>query len=155
MLRLLRERSSARAARRDSLRDMVAARRVILPRGATAGETRVEVMGAAEGTAGTEITGGGGAVTRLALPTPLGSLTELLRPPALPTPLIPLTPASWAEDVAVKLTVRAKMKKADLPNMMTLQELPQLTNREPCCSAFAPGGAVAPSNGPDRDTSQT
>ena len=86
--------------RRDSLRDTVTARRLILPRGATAGETRVEVMGAAEGTVGTEMVGGGGAGTLAALPTPLGSLAELFRPPALPAPLMPLTPASWAVDIA-------------------------------------------------------
>ena len=82
-----------------SLRDTVAACRLILPRDLTAGETRVEAMGAAEGTVGTVMFGGGGAGTLAALPTPLGSLTELFRPPALPTPLIPLTPASWAKDV--------------------------------------------------------
>jgi hypothetical protein len=41
--------------------------------------------------------GGGGDATFVALPTPLGSLTELLRPPALPgpegTPLIAEFPA--------------------------------------------------------------
>ena len=89
---LLRPRTSARAARRDSPRDTVAARRLILPRDLSAGETRVETIGAADGTVGTEMFGGGG--TLAALPMPLGSLTELLRPPALPTPLIPLTPAS-------------------------------------------------------------
>ena len=92
---LLRARSEAREEeRRYSLRDTVAACRLILARDLTAGETRVEAMGAAEGTVGTVMFGGGGAGTLAALPTPLGSLTELLRPPALPTPLIPLTPAS-------------------------------------------------------------
>jgi hypothetical protein len=55
---------------------------------------------------------------------PLGSLTELLRPPALPGPRgIPLTPASWATDFmgAAKLATNARAKNADLPNMTTLQ----------------------------------
>lgn len=123
-----RARFSARAARRASLRDTVAARRVILPRGATAGETRVEVIGAADGTAGTEMAGGGGGEILAALPAPLGSLTELLRPPALPTPLMPLTPASCAQDVAgaARLAARTKTKNADLPIMNTLQ--PERTN---------------------------
>lgn len=42
--------------------------------------------------------GGGGAATLPALPAPLGSLRELLRPPALPGPRMPLTPASCAKD---------------------------------------------------------
>ena len=108
---MLRARAGARAEeRRDSFRDRVAACRLILPRDLTVGE-RVEDMGAAEGTVGTEMLGGGGAGTLAALPTPLGSLTELFRPPALPTPLIPLTPASWAKDVvagAVRLAARAQ-----------------------------------------------
>lgn len=59
--------------RRYSLRDTVAARCLILPRDLTAGETRVETIGAADGTVGTEMFGGGGAGTLAALPTPLGS----------------------------------------------------------------------------------
>ena len=72
-------------------------------------------MGAAEGTVGTEMFGGGGAGALAALPAPLGSLTELLRPPALPTPLIPLTPASWAGDVAgaARPAARTKARNAD------------------------------------------
>ncbi|MDB5578538.1 MAG: hypothetical protein JWR80_3714 [Bradyrhizobium sp.] len=120
---LARVRASARAARRASLRDTVVARWLILPRDRTAGETRVEVIGAADGTVGTEMFGGGGAGTLAALPTPLGSLAELLRPPALPTPLMPLTPASCARDIAgaARLAARAKTKNADLPIMGTLQ----------------------------------
>jgi hypothetical protein len=88
-------RAGARAEdRRHSLRDIVAAGRLIRPRERTAGETRVETIGAADGTVGTVMFGGGGGGTLAALPMPLGSLTELFRPPALPTPLIPLTPAS-------------------------------------------------------------
>jgi hypothetical protein len=51
---------------------------------------------------------------------PLGSLTELFRPPALPGPLgMPLTPASCANDAvdAVTATKHAKAKTHDLPNM--------------------------------------
>ncbi|WP_291867369.1 hypothetical protein [Bradyrhizobium sp.] len=124
-----RSRTEARAAgRRMSRRDTVAARRLILVRGFTAGETRVETIGAAEGTAGTEMLGGGGDGILAALPMPLGSLTELLRPPALPGPRgMPLTPASWARDfagtarTAASTAARTKAKDADLPNISTLQ----------------------------------
>ncbi|MFH1343745.1 MAG: hypothetical protein ABIL01_21435 [Pseudomonadota bacterium] len=92
---------------------------MIFARGATAGETRVETIGAADGTAGTAMFGGGGAGILAALPAPLGSLTELLRPPALPGPRIPLTPASWAKDVAgaVRQVARTRAKIVDLPIM--------------------------------------
>jgi hypothetical protein len=47
------------------------------------------------------IVGGGIAGTLAALPMPLGSLTEPLSPRAFAGPGgIPLTPASWAGDVA-------------------------------------------------------
>ena len=120
---LLRARAGARAEeRRDSLRDTVAARRLILTRGLTAGATRVETIGAAEGTAGVEMVGGGGAGILAALPMPLGSLAELFRPPALPGPRIPLTPASCAKDFALadRLAATARTRNADLPNMTTL-----------------------------------
>jgi hypothetical protein len=51
---------------------------------------------------------------------PLGSLSELFRPPALPGPPgMPLTPASCAKDAidAVTTTKHAKVKNADLPNI--------------------------------------
>jgi hypothetical protein len=51
---------------------------------------------------------------------PLGSLTELFSPPALPGPLrMPLTPASCAKDAidAVTATKHAKAKNDDLPNI--------------------------------------
>jgi hypothetical protein len=51
---------------------------------------------------------------------PLGSLTELFRPPALPGPLgMPLTPASCAKDAigSNKAARNAKTKNADLPNI--------------------------------------
>ena len=119
---LLRARAGVREeGRRDSPRDRVAARRLILTRGVTAGETRVEVMGAADGTAGTAMLGGGGGGIMAALPAPLGSLTELLRPPALPTLLMPLTPASWAKEGAVRTAAITKAKNDGLPNMFTLQ----------------------------------
>jgi len=95
-------------------------------RGVTAGETRVDTIGAAEGTAGTAMLGGGGAILA-ALPMPLGSLTELLRPLALPGPRgMPLTPASWARAGAARLAANTKakrtdFKRTDLPNMIPLQ----------------------------------
>ena len=94
----LRSRTEARLEeRRNSLRDKVAACRLILARGLSAGETRVEANGAADGTVGTVMLGCGGGGILAALPMPLGSLTALLRPPALPGPRgTPLTPASWA-----------------------------------------------------------
>jgi hypothetical protein len=153
---LLRARAGARAEeRRHSPRDTVAAGRLILPRDLTAGETRVETIGAADGTVGTEMFGGGGAGTRAALPTPLGSLTELFRPPALPTPLIPLTPASWAKDVtgAARLIARTKAKNADLPIMSTLQRM--CTNESRSLSfRLRVSRRCCPRNGPDRDTAQ-
>ena len=52
------------------------------------------------GMAGGLIAGGGIAGTRAALPMPLGSLTEPLRPRAFPGPgAMPLTPASWPGDL--------------------------------------------------------
>lgn len=52
------------------------------------------------GTEGGLIAGGGIAGTRAALPMPLGSLTEPLRPRAFPGPgAMPLTPASWPGDL--------------------------------------------------------
>jgi hypothetical protein len=124
----LRSRTEPRLAeRRNSRRDKVVARRLILTRDDATGETRVEAVGAAEGTTGTEMFGCGGGGTRAALPMPLGSLTELLRPPALPGPRgIPLTPASWATAGTARLAANAKTKNTDfkktgLPNMIPLQ----------------------------------
>jgi hypothetical protein len=63
----------------------------------------------------------GGGIGLGALPAPLGSLTELLRPPALPGPLMPLTPASpaCAKDFtgAIKLPASTRAINADLPNI--------------------------------------
>lgn len=114
-------------ARRNSRRDVTVARFTLVTLGLTAGATRVESVGEAEGTTGTAMLGGGGDGVLAALPMPLGSLTELLRPPALPgpggMPLTPASPAIWAKDStgAVKLAARARAKNADLPNMITLR----------------------------------
>jgi hypothetical protein len=52
------------------------------------------------GTLGGVIAGGGIAGTLAALPMPLGSLTDPLRPRAFPGPgAMPLTPASWPGDL--------------------------------------------------------
>src|SRR5882757_10175649 len=84
--------------RRDSRRNEKARCRFgFLTIGTTALDTRLETVGAPDGTTGTAMLGGGGGGILAALPTPLGSLIELLRPPALPGPRgIPLTPASPA-----------------------------------------------------------
>jgi hypothetical protein len=86
--------------RRDSRRNEDAlCRLALLTIGVDLGDTRLERVGAADGTVGTAMLGGGGGGIRAALPTPLGSLIELLIPPALPGPRgIPLTPASCAKD---------------------------------------------------------
>ena len=131
---LLRARALARVeareeGRRNSRLSAIAARRLIFTRGDTAGATRVEIAGAADGTVGTAMFGGGGDATLPALPMPLGSLTELLRPPALPTPRMPLTPASCAKDLtdavgpaanATADKTSARIKNEGLP-MITLR----------------------------------
>jgi hypothetical protein len=81
-------------------------------------DTRLETDGAADGTTGTAMLGGGGAGTLLALPMPLGSLTELLRPPALPGPRgMPLTPASCAKHGADARQLTNANAINDLPNI--------------------------------------
>src|SRR4051795_6507224 len=78
------------------------------------------MAGAAEGTVGTAMLGGGGAA--ILLPAPLGSLIELLRPPTLPGPLgMPLTPASCASAVrgTARLPDSVNAKNNDLPNIET------------------------------------
>jgi hypothetical protein len=112
--------------RRDSRRvEDAPCRLALLTIGVDLGETRLETVGATDGTAGTAMLGGGGGGILAALPTPLGSLTELLRPPALPGPRgIPLTPASpaiCAKDgiAASKQPANAKAQNDDLPNMTT------------------------------------
>jgi hypothetical protein len=105
--------------RRDSRRDeTVVCRIALLTIGAGLDDTRLETDGASDGTAGTAMLGGGGAGILAALPMPLGSLTELLRPPALPGPRgIPLTPASCAKHGAARQPANSKAKKHDLPNI--------------------------------------
>jgi hypothetical protein len=107
--------------RRNSRRDSRASCRVArLTTGPGLEDSRLETDGAADGTVGTAMLGGGGAGLRAALPMPLGSLTELLRPPALPGPRgMPLTPASCASDGAgaARQTANANAKTHDLPDI--------------------------------------
>jgi hypothetical protein len=105
--------------RRNSRREDTARRFTFVTIGADLGDRRPETVGA-EGTTGTAMLGGGGGWVLAALPMPLGSFTELFRPPALPGPLgMPLTPASCAKDAmgAISVTKNAKAKNADLPNI--------------------------------------
>jgi hypothetical protein len=114
---LSRARLGAREDERPNSRREDTVRRFTI--GADLGDRRLEAVGA-EGTTGTARLGGGGGGILAALPMPLGSLSELFRPPALPGPLgMPLTPASCAKDAidAVTMTKHAKAKNADLPNM--------------------------------------
>jgi hypothetical protein len=72
------------------------------------------------GTAGGLIAGGAIAGSLPALPMPLGSLTEPLRPRAFAGPEgMPLTPASWPNDLegAASRLKTAKAKNAALPNL--------------------------------------
>jgi hypothetical protein len=107
--------------RRNSRRDARASCRfILLTIGPGLEDTRLETDGASGGTAGTAMLGGGGAGILAALPMPLGSLSELLRPPALPGPRgIPLTPASCAKDGAdaARQPANAKANQHDLPNI--------------------------------------
>jgi hypothetical protein len=107
--------------RRNSRRDARASCRLTrLTTGADLEEKRPETGGAADGTTGTAMLGGGGAGILPALPMPLGSLTELLRPPALPGPRgMPLTPASCAKigAGAAKQLTNANAKTHDLLNI--------------------------------------
>jgi hypothetical protein len=107
--------------RRSSRRDARASCRVaFLTIGADLEDRRLETGGAADGTTGTAMLGGGGAGILAALPMPLGSLTELLRPPALPGPRgMPLTPASCARvgTGAARQLTNANGKNHDLPNI--------------------------------------
>jgi hypothetical protein len=117
---LSRVRTAARAdERRNSRRD--ALRRITI--GADLDDTRPETDGTTDGTAGTAMLGIGGGGILAALPMPLGSLTELLRPPTLPGPRgIPLTPASPAPCAkdgadAARQPASASAKTHDLPNI--------------------------------------
>jgi len=112
-----RVRETRAEERRNSRRDARASCRVALRTiGAGLEDTPLET----DGTTGTAMLGGGGAGTRAALPMPLGSLTELLRPPALPGPRgMPLTPASCARvgAGAARQLTNANAKNDDLPNI--------------------------------------
>jgi hypothetical protein len=107
--------------RRSSRRDARASCRLTLRTiGADLEDRRLETGGAADGNTGTAMLGGGGAGILAALPMPLGSLTELLRPPALPGPRgIPLTPASCAGigAGAARQPTNANAKNHDLRNI--------------------------------------
>jgi hypothetical protein len=107
--------------RRSSRRDARASCRLTFrTTGAGLEDRRLEIGGAADGTVGTAMLGGGGAGILAALPMPLGSLTELLRPPALPGPRgMPLTPASCATHGAgaARQIANASAKTHDLPNI--------------------------------------
>src|SRR3954465_12493934 len=88
----LRERADERRNWRDTARW-----RSILTPGANLGTTGLEAAGLADGTNGAAMLGMGGGGIFAALPMPLGSLSELFRPPTLPGPRgMPLTPASPA-----------------------------------------------------------
>src|SRR3954468_5097812 len=116
-----RPREARADERRNSRRDArVSCRLALLPTGPGLEDSRPETDGAADGVTGTAMLGGGGAGILAALPMPLGSLTELLRPPALPGPRgMPLTPASCARDdaAAVRQMRNANAKHDDLPNI--------------------------------------
>jgi hypothetical protein len=114
-----RAREARADERRSSRRDTRASCRVaLLTIGADLEDRRLEIGGAADGTTGTAMRGGGGAGILAALPIPLGSLTELLRPPALPGPRgMPLTPASCANVGAARQLTNANAKSHDLPNI--------------------------------------
>jgi hypothetical protein len=120
--------------RRNSRRDARASCRLaLLTIGAGLEDSRLETGGAADGTTGTAMLGGGGAGILAALPMPLGSLTELLRPPALPGPRgMPLTPASCARIGAARQPANANAKNNDLPNIDHASLSP--TKRPPCRS---------------------
>jgi hypothetical protein len=119
--RFSRAREARVDERRSSRRDAnTFCRFTFLTIGAGLDDRRLETGGAADGTAGTAMLGGGGAGILAALPMPLGSLTELLRPPALPGPRgMPLTPASCAKHGAgaARQLTNANVKTHDLPNI--------------------------------------
>src|ERR1700754_827743 len=115
-----RAREARADERRNSRRDARASCRVALRTIGGLDDSRLETGGAADGTTGTAMLGGGGDGILAALPMPLGSLIELLRPPALPGPRgMPLTPASCASDgaSAARQLTNANPKNHDLPNI--------------------------------------
>jgi hypothetical protein len=125
--RFWRARDARLDERRNSRRDARASCRVALRTiGAGLEDRRLETGGAADGTTGTAMLGGGGAGILAAFPMPLGSLTELLRPPALPGPRgMPLTPASCARiGAGARQPANANAKNHDLPNIDHASLLP-------------------------------
>ena len=119
--------------RRSSRRDARASCRVaLLTICAGLEDRRLETGGAADGTTGTAMLGGGGAGILAALPMPLGSLTELLRPPALPGPRgMPLTPASCAgAGAGARQLTNANAKTHDLPN---IDHASEYSTKRPAC----------------------
>jgi hypothetical protein len=114
-----RARGARAEERRKSRRDARASCRVaLLTIGADLADRRLETGGAADGTTGTAMLGGGGAGILAALPMPLGSLTELLRPPTLPGPRgMPLTPASCAKVGPARQLTNANANTHDLPDI--------------------------------------
>jgi len=119
-VRILARADERRSSRRD---EGGPCRCTLLNVGAGLDDPRLETGGATDGTAGTAMLGAGGAGILAALPMPLGSLTELLRPPTLPGPRgMPLTPASPAPCAkhgagAARQPANAKAKQHDLPNI--------------------------------------
>jgi hypothetical protein len=106
-------------------------------------EARLAAGGSPVGTAAGLKAGGGSGFG--ALPMPLGSLTELLRPPALPGPFgMPLTPASCAKDCtgAIRLPANARAINADLSNIDHLRKVINEPEGSPfllvACQGFAP-----------------
>jgi hypothetical protein len=92
--------TAARAAARPDL-DVATRVRLIFTVAGT-GPVRVTIGDDALGTGAGLRSGCGSGGTLAALPMPLGSLTEPFRPRALAGPGgMPLTPASWAVDLAV------------------------------------------------------
>jgi hypothetical protein len=120
--------SLVRGARADQRRNSRRAegalcRFALLNIGVGLDDARPETAGTTDGTAGAAVLGIGGGAILAALPMPLGSLTELLRPPALPgprgMPLTPASPAPCANDGvgAARQPTNAKAKIDDLPNI--------------------------------------
>jgi hypothetical protein len=81
--------------------------------------------------------------TLAALPTPLGSFSELFSPPALPGPRgMPLTPASCAKACGAHIKLVA-MIKASNPNLTLIHFSPsRLLTAADCCWFRGPGLVV-------------
>jgi hypothetical protein len=107
------------------------------------GAARLLAGGKPDGFAGGLREGAAGEATLAALPTPLGSFSELFSPPALPGPRgMPLTPASCAKACGahIKLVV---MIKASNPNLTLIHSSPsRLLTAADCCWFRGPGLVV-------------